>query len=188
MNPKRTGAPAAEPWTLAEAKEHLKIDGTDQDLEVAMMLTAAREHAEEMLQRTLVSTPWLLTLDEFPCAIKLHMPPIISVSSVRYIDEAGILQTLDPADYLVDTVSSPGYVVPGVDKSWPATQKRINAVTVQYTAGYGATAANVPMPIRWWIKLQMGAMNANRDAESAVQTYALGNADRLLDHYKVWGM
>ena len=69
--------------------------------------------------------------------------------------------------------------------AWPAAREQINAVALRYVAGY-ATAAAVPESIKSWVKLQVGAMYENRQAEGSVQTYALGFADRLLDRYKVW--
>jgi hypothetical protein len=68
---------------------------------------------------------------------------------------------------------------------WPGTRSQAAAVALRYVAGY-ASAAAVPESIKSWIKLQVGAMYENRQAEGARQSYALGFADRLLDRYRVW--
>lgn len=113
-----------------------------------------------------MSTPWTLWLDAFPDAIELQQPPIIAVQSVTYVDEAGALQTLDPADYVLDSAKHPGWLVCAPGKSWPATQPgAVNAVTVRYTAGYGPTAASVPPSARHWVLLAIRQMFDARGAD-----------------------
>lgn len=183
--PRRTGNTAAEPVTLEEALEHLREDAGVADDYIEALITAAREACEERIERTLISTPWRVTMDAFTDAVVLFRPPVIAVQSVVYLDLDGIEQTLDPQDYIVDSVSEPGYVVPAPNVTWPDTQDRINAVWVNYTAGYGSTAADVPRPLRQWILLAVGEMYAmrNRSAERPAVPHQF--ADGLLDPYKI---
>jgi uncharacterized phiE125 gp8 family phage protein len=187
--PRRTGEPVVEPITLAEALYHLKedADGSLNDGYVNTLITVARMACEDRTERTLVSTAWRLTLDAFPSAIELHQPPIISVESVEYTDEDGATQTLDPSDYKLDAVSVPGYIVPAFGKSWPATRNEVNAVRVNYTAGYGATAESVPKPLIQWMFLAIGDMYTNRNASSDRPAVKHNFVDSLLDPYKVMG-
>jgi uncharacterized phiE125 gp8 family phage protein len=189
MSYKRTVDAASEPVTLAEAKRHLRetLVDTDNDTDISALIKAARLACEERLQRTLITTTWQLTLDAFPEAIKVPMPRLIAVSSLAYLDSAGASQVLDPADYLVDALSEPGYIVPGVDLAWPSTQARINAVTVTYTAGYGATAASVPEPLKQWIKLAVGDMYERRSRSAEQPALAQDFVDALLDPYRIYG-
>ena len=57
-----------EPITLAQAKAHLREeqDETHNDLLISSLITVARQAAEDRLQRTLIETTWLRTLDAFP--------------------------------------------------------------------------------------------------------------------------
>ena len=183
MNPKRITTPT-EPVALAEAKLHLRVDGTDEDALIQGLISAARETCEDRTEGTVPVTGWRLTLDTFPDAIKLPRPPIVSVESVKYIDTAGVQQTLSPLDYVVDTASSPGYIVPAFGKAWPETRGQINAVEVEYTAG----SATPPAAIKAWLLLAVGDMYAHREASSDKPTVAHGFADRLLDPFKVWGV
>jgi uncharacterized phiE125 gp8 family phage protein len=189
MSFKRTVDASVEPVTLAEAKRHLRetLVDTDNDTDISRLITAARHACEERLQRTLITTTWQLTLDAFPEAIKVPMPRLIAVSSLAYLDAAGASQVLDPADYLVDALSEPGYIVPAVDLAWPATQERINAVTVTYTAGYGAAASAVPAPLKQWILLVVGDMYKERDLSSVQPAVPQDFAQFLLDPYRIWG-
>ena len=183
MNPKRTTTPT-EPVTLAEAKLHLRVDGTDEDALINGLISAAREACEDRIEGTVPVTGWKLTLDTFPDAIKLPRGPVASVESVKYLDANGVEQTLSPADYLVDTVSTPGYIVPAYGKEWPTTRDQINAVTVDYTAG-NATPTHA---LKAWMLLAIGEMYANREASSERPAVAHGFADRLLDPFRYWGV
>lgn len=173
--------------SLAEAKQHLRVDTADEDALITALITAATEMAEQATGRAIMQQTWELTLDAFPEAFELTRVPAASITSIRYWDTTGTQQTLGTALYTLDNADDFGsaYAVPAVGGDWPAARQQINAVALRYVAGY-ASAAVVPDSIKAWIKLQVGAMYENRQAEGTVQTHALGYADRLLDRYKVW--
>ena len=183
MNPKRITTPT-EPVTLAEAKLHLRVDDTAEDALITALISAARETCEDRIEGTIPVTGWRLTLDAFPDAIKLPRGPVASVGSVKYLDAAGVEQTLSPLDYLVDTARMQGYIVPAYGKAWPDTRGQINAVTVGYTAGADAA----PHALKAWMLLAIGEMFANREASAERPAVAHGFADRLLDPFRVWGV
>ena len=183
MNPKRITTPT-EPVTLDEAKLHLRVDGADENALISAMISAARESCEDRIEGTIPVTGWRLTLDAFPDAINLPRAPIASVESVKYLDAGGVQQTLSALDYLVDTVSTPGYIVPAYGKAWPETREQINAVEVEYTAG----SATTPAALKAWMLLAIGDMYANREASAERPAVAHGFADRLLDPFRVWGV
>jgi uncharacterized phiE125 gp8 family phage protein len=176
-----------EPLLLADVKSDLKIDHSEDDALIARLIKAARLACEQKLERTLIETTWDLTVDFFPSALKLLYPRIMSVSSVKFYDEDGALQTLDPLDYTVDTVSEPGWLVPAYEKAWPDTRVMPNAVTVRYIAGYGAAASSVPEDIKLWILLHVGHFYENRQAAGA-EMQLLPLWDSLLDPYRVWSL
>lgn len=177
--------PTGEPVTLAEAKLHLRAgDDTAEDAMITSLITAARQACEERLGRSLLPQTWQLTLDQFPEALELRRGPVRSITSIKFLDPDGVLQTLDPADYQLDTADPwVAYVVPALDTDWPDTQENINAVRVQYVAGY-ADAASVPGPVKSWILLALGDLYANRERSSAgVEIRVAEFVDRLLDPY-----
>ena len=135
-------APSVEPLTTSFAKLHMREDNSEQDNRIAMLITAARIAAERETQRSLVTQTLKLRFDKFPNSreIVLPRPPLLTVTSIGYIDEDGASQTLASSSYQTDITSPFGRVRLEPEASWPTTEyDRVNAVTVTYTAGYGTT-------------------------------------------------
>ncbi len=59
-------APTEEPVSLAEAKLHLRVDYSNDDVLIGALITAARQHAENDTRRALVTQTWRQVLDQFP--------------------------------------------------------------------------------------------------------------------------
>lgn len=164
--------PATEPVTLAEAKLHCKVDGTDEDTLITALIVAAREQAESRTGRALITQQWELTLDSFPARIALPKPPLVSVQSVKYLDVNGTLQTLVSTEYQVVIERLGGYFLPAYGKAWPACRVQPDSIVVAFTAGYGA-AADVPESIKLWMKMAIDTMYKNRGGAEGGQLYEL---------------
>jgi len=182
----RTIDATTEPVTTAEAKTHLRVTSATDDVYIATLVKACRQKAENELQRSLITQTWEKTLDEFPDAITLPYPPIISVVTLKYLEPvAGVSTTLNALSYTVDAKSEPGWIVPAYGYDWPNIWDSINAVEVTYTAGYG-TAADVPAAIKAWILLHVGHLYENREATMpGISITPLPFLDSLLDPYRV---
>ena len=184
-----TLAPVAEPVTLAEVKAHCRIDTLDDDLLLSALILAARRLAESITGRALVSQSWKLLRDDFPAAaITLPLPPLQSVASVKYLDTAGVQQTLAPSAYTVHVSGVQGLIAPAYGQCWPATRDQHEAVEISFTAGYGAASA-VPQEIKQWLLLAIGSYYTQRESLSpanvAPETLPRGLWDALLDSYRV---
>ena len=160
-------AAAGEPLTLDDVKGHLKITSTDQDGEIVGWITAAREWAETRTGRALITQTWDLKLDGFPVdggPITVPKPPLISVTSITYVDTNGVTQTWSSALYTVDAPTGPqarsGQIWPAYNESYPGTRAQVNAVTVRFVCGYGAVADLVPASIRSAMKILIATWNA----------------------------
>lgn len=175
----QTAAPTVEPVSLAELRQHLRIDDHDEDLLIESLGIAARQHCEMFTRRQFCTATWQLTLDGFPNVFRekgapyvwegrhgkeiwLPSPPLQSVSSITYVDTAGDTQTWAASNYDVDTDSEPGRVTLAFGKSWPTAQAQPESVTITYVAGYGA-ASDVPSNIKAAIKLWVGNLFENRE-------------------------
>lgn len=153
MTLKLIQGPAVEPVTLAEAKAAARVDGTEFDALIPGLITSARRAAEQYLERALVTQTWERVLDAFPeLELELGWPRVQGIVSVSYINTAGNTVNLDPADYVLDADTMPGWVLPSAGMSWPDTYDTVNAVRVRFLAGYGEDGASVPEEIKHWIK------------------------------------
>ncbi len=85
-----------------------------------------------------------------------------SIVSVSYVDAAGDQQTLDETDDWVASLDRlPGEIAPVSD--WPGTKSRLrSAVTIDFIAGYGDTAEDVPADLIHGLLLLLGHKYENR--------------------------
>lgn len=149
------------PVSLEEAKNHLRVVTTTEDAYITSLCLAATAWAEKFQNRTFVSRARTMVLDKFPAVIRPSYPPLVSVTSIVYVDTDGDSQTLAAEKYRVDTVSEPGRITVAYDLSWPDTRAVTNAVTIVYQAGYG-NAAKVPDDVKHAIKLMLTHFFENR--------------------------
>ena len=159
--------PADEPVTVAEAKEHCRVDVTTDDATIQGFIETAREVVEVAMRQALVTQTWDLYLDSFPGTdyLELPLPPLQSVTYVKYTTKAGVLTTFDSASYMVDTYSQPGRIRLKDTYSWPSDELQIvNGVNVRFVCGYGATAGDVPQRYRLAIMLLAAHWYENREA------------------------
>lgn len=186
MTTQQAGAPIALAVTLDEAKESLRIDADDTALDnlISIWIQGVAAEAEHTAGCCFVNRPMRVTLDKFPDAIRLASPTT-SVEGLRFVDVNGQSQTLDPADYFVDKVSRPGYIVPASGCAWPATFARVNAVSVDFTAGHGTDSASTPDCARLYILARLAEQwePSTKDFKATSQSQYI---TRLLDPIKVY--
>lgn len=166
-------APAEEPLTLIEAKEHLRFSHDYEDGLIRSLIVAARKHCETVTGRAFITQTLRLTRDSWPSwkegyEFRLPKPPLLTVTNIQYTDVDAVTQTVSAATYVVDATSLPGRIALAYGEAWPTDAiEQIGAVKVNYTAGYGAAAA-VPETIKAAMKLLIGHWFANREAVGVV--------------------
>ena len=193
--------PATTPVSLDEAKAHLRVIDDDDDMAIAGYIEAATKATEAFLGRALIDQTWELVLDRFPIGvcgyqIKIPKPPLIGVVDISYDDANGVAQSISPADYFVDNVSEPGWVVPASsDLSWPTTINAINSVRIQFRAGYldnnSPQGAAVPGDIKSAILLTIGNFYEQREGQvvgTVVYQLPWGVEQLLRQHRVLLGM
>lgn len=168
--------------SMADAKAQARVDYADDDTYIAELCAAATslmDGADGWLKRALRTQRWRLVLPRFehhwrrfpsplyqrwPTRIELPLPPLQSIQSITYIDGSGMAQTLPPAGYRqVDCGTEPSFLVPAIGASWPAIYGGIpDAVKIEFTAGYGTAATNVPAAITAAAKLLIGRWYEDR--------------------------
>lgn len=174
------------PVTLAEAKLHLRVDGTEEDALINALIAAATEQAENYTWRTLMTTVFEYVDDDFDCEIKLDTYPIASIDSVKYYDLTNTLTTISNTTYEADLVGSPAEIRMKYGYYWPNHYLRYDAVIVRFTAGY-ASADLVPAAIKQAILMIVGHLYANReDVVTGTQVNTVPQSSQyLLNPYRV---
>lgn len=161
----RVTPPVSPVVSLAEAKAHVRCDGSaDDDVLNRMVADAtARIEGPNGAGIALVSQVWELTLDRFPAAITLPLGPVLSVDTITYRDAGGESQALASSTWRAATRRSPAQIWPAGGQAWPGTDNEPEAVTVRFTAGFGGPA-DVPADLRGAVLLLVGHFYANREA------------------------
>ena len=181
-----TTPPAVEPVSLAEMRSHLGIgqsSDTSRDAIIAGRITTARTMAESYTGQALITktvTGYSNVFEDVICLLS----PAKSITSINYIDTDGNSQTLDPAAYELDPITS--IVVPAYGAIWPEAREKVNSVQVVYVAGYGNTAESVPAPILDAIKFMVGQWEQFQNTiEGGIRPLTIPNAAKeLLAPYK----
>lgn len=145
---------AINPVTLDEAKLHLRVTHDSEDTLIESQISAATRYCEDRIGQQFITATWRLLLDCFPAFIWLPRPPLITVTSLTYVDTAGATQTLATSEYQINSQRRPAAIAPARNKFWPSIDhETFNPVQVNYTAGYGPAETDVPESAKQAIKL-----------------------------------
>lgn len=174
----------------------LTATSVEDDLLTAI-ITAAREHVEDVTRRGLLTQTWDYFLDAWPSgdAIKLPFGNLASVTSVKWKATDGTETTLTvTTDYLVETNGDQcGRIVLPYGKSWPSgSLYPSNPITVRFVCGW-TTAALVPYKIKAGLKMVCTDLYENRESQlahaAAISSQGFTEnktVDRLLASARLW--
>lgn len=200
-------APSVEPVTAAEFKEHIRDDGMS-DSEADTWIATARELIETNTGLAMITQVWELAMDCWPstasniwwdgvrqgaiselhgtpAVVELPRYPLQAVDAVTVYDESSDATSVVVADtFDVDTYAKPGRMALQSGATWPVAMRPTNAIIVQYTAGYGDTAADVPGPLKLAVK-QVAAYMYEHRGDGCSTEDALNAASGFLGQYKV---
>jgi uncharacterized phiE125 gp8 family phage protein len=163
MSMAMTTAPTVEPVTLAEAKAQLRVDGTAEDAFLTSLIITSRLQIEAALGLALVTQRWRMTLDDWPGTGEIELPvrPVQSVESIA-IAAGGSVVTLDAGSYHLDGLGQRPRIVL-VDIAPPPPETVADGIAIELTAGFGASATDVPAPIRQALLLLVAHWYENRE-------------------------
>ena len=169
LTPVLTTAPADDVITLAEAKLHCHVDDDDEDSKIAGYIMTALgrlDGVDGILGRALITQTWTEQGSRFPypTSLRMALAPVSSVVHVKHYDGDNAQQTLSPTIYNHHRNAAGSYIKLDDGESWPATFTRDDAIEIQYVAGYGTIAEDVPDPIKQAMFLMIEHYYANRGA------------------------
>lgn len=132
-----------EPLTLAQLREHLRVDDdvTEWDVSIAAYARAARRLCEQMMRRAIVLQTRVLRMDRFPDAADQHISlpggKVQSVTSVTYTDSAGSAQTFAGYNAELGSERYTGRLFLQREQAWPVDVADVGLpVVITYEAGY----------------------------------------------------
>ena len=155
------------PVTVNEVKDYLRVtDGYD-DAMLSDAIKQATAELEGATRRSFVNATYDDVYDGWPIherdSAVVHRNPLVSVTSIAYIDNNGTTQTWASSNYDVDTTSEPGRIALADNATLPLLDYDYdNTVTIRYVAGYGATADTVPILAKHYIYLWVSAAYCRR--------------------------
>jgi uncharacterized phiE125 gp8 family phage protein len=184
---KRTVYTGVEPITLTQAKDFLKVSGSDDDTYITELISNVRDFIEEETSTALVNRTYTETFDRFPSGrgiIELQMSCNITTMTVIYYKDNAV-NILDNTKYRYVVDNGLPKVEP-VDGWITDYDNRIGAIQIQYTAT--PTMTTIDPALRQAMYLLIAHWYDNRSAV----TY--GNAkelpigyNRIIRNYKNTG-
>lgn len=174
-----------EPISLAEAKAHLRVDDDDPYVSnLPGIITAARQTVEQYLNSSVANQERVLRLDTFTDVVRLPNGPILSVTSIKYIDTDGTEQTISVNDYVLVY----NMIAPAFGLSWPTPRDQPGAITITYQAGMmaGSPLTLDREDIKSAIKLVLGDLwNVTEGSIIGAPISVNPTVERLLNPYRL---
>ncbi len=161
----RVTAPAVLALSVEDAKAHLKVEGVYEDSVIEGLIADAIAEVDGPKGKgfCLIEQTWRLTLDAFERHIAIPLGPTSEVVSVKYVDVAGVLQTVQPGDYQLADGLDPAVLSPTYGTAWPTARCELGAVRIEFKAGFGADPADIPGNLVGALKLIVGALHKDRE-------------------------
>jgi len=175
-------APAIEPVTLDEAKDFLRLVTTtpEEDTLITSLIIASRIEAEKFTSLAFITQTWQLLSDIIPPSLHtlnllnqpvqvvISKPPLQSVTFVKTFNEDNTENLIAASNYFVSIYEGEcpekGRVTFNRDFVFPTndTLRPSDAFTIEFVAGFGDAAADVPQGIRNGILQEVAFRFENR--------------------------
>lgn len=182
--------------TLTEAKNHLRVDHTEDDNYINNLILASQEVIENYCNIKVMVVIVKQMCDTWADTCELIYSPVVNsgkaaVNHIKYYNDAEtpVLTTWAASNYDFDNYSSPMRIsLSDLNSSdgYPDIADKINAIEVSYEVGYDDTA-DVPLALKQACLILVGQWYENRQV--AVVGRSVGKipmtATYLMDRFKV---
>ena len=143
------------PISVADAKAHLRVTGSDHDSLIEDLIWGAVKAFEKRANVALSSQTWKAFVEKGYEELELWKYPITGISSIQYYDTDNALQTLSTSDYYsnVNTGSTGWHPRPIVIfiEDVPSTYDRDDAMIVTSSTGYSTIDYDVKQALLSWV-------------------------------------
>ncbi len=160
----RISGPAAEPLTLAEAKDFLRLTDPSTDALVGALLSAARRTIESATGRVLMTQSWRLVRDAWPASGLFLLPiaPVASLDAARVRRADGTWEEVHAGRLSLLGDRTPQLI--GLDRAHlPQPAVDHGGIVLDVTAGYGPAPADVPPDLLQAVRLTLAHFHEHRD-------------------------
>ncbi len=193
----RNTAPANPAVTLEEVKQHLKIRAANTAYDADLTRVAAGcidelDGWDGHLGRALITQHWSMFLDSFPAVIEVVLPPLQSVTCLKFLNADGAWTHLSSSEYRVSGIGGNGKaeIYPAIGKTWPTIYPARDSIEVRFRCGFGDDATAIPGSLKNALLEMIGARTSVRDgvvrAEERMLPIAAMPGLQALDHWRVW--
>ena len=156
--------PVELPVSLADVKEHLRLDQTDtsQDDYLTFLIQAAGDFCEEYTSRTLINTGFRTFRNFFAGSIELRRSPFVQLDAFEYSVD-GTFTAVDSAVYYTTQEIDFSKIILKNNSNYPSDGDEIlQLVRIDFTAGYGDDSSSIPQKLRLAILNHIAALYENR--------------------------
>lgn len=174
--------------TLAELRQHLRVDTSDENTTLEDIQFAAFQWVEDYTGQLITEQTVTESFSGFR-DIVLDAWPITSVTSVSYVGSDGATVAMDPAEFRLIADARPASIARATAGSpsaaaWPVTMAGIDdAVKVTVQAGYG-TRDTIPAPLVMAAKVIAASLYEDRSGPDEKAATAASNLLRF--KYRRW--
>lgn len=175
--------------TRDEAKHHMRVEHTDDDLYIDTLIEAAERYCETATDRTFLNKRLQATWDGFPLEIRLPKPPVVQDAPafvITYKDGAQNTVIMSDSEFRAE-YSEPCVLRPPYSQTWPTALSDISSVTVSWNAGYSASHGGVPAGIKHAVLMIVGHLYERRLAFDTLSSIEVPLGVKALLSANAWG-
>lgn len=156
--------------SLADVKAQLRILDTSSDALLTSYIAAATDYAEKYTRRDFITRTYQTFRDCFPSnyycdsisGFELRRSKLQNVNSITYLVD-GVSTVLATSVYYNTVQNDYSLILLEPDEQWPTNaDKKLQSVTIEFTAGYGLNDTDVPVALRTAITQIVAALYENR--------------------------
>lgn len=176
--------PGSSVVTLADAKEFLRVDSSDEDDTITALVSAAVAWVEDYTNRKFATGGFAFFYLERWRPAALAYGPVTSLIHVKYYDTAGVQQVLDSSKYYT-TVATDGSMMLYFHDT-PDLQT-YNAHPIEVKAAVGASETPnvihaVKMLVAHWYENRRAVVTGTTPVQVPMAVESLLSVERIIDH------
>lgn len=165
-----------EPVTLEAAKLQCRVDFEDDDIMIAGLVSAGRDHVENYCGVNFAQRRLSASCETFRALQELPFSPVQGIVSIAYVDITGVARTVPAEAYSLQSDPYDASIKLRTGNSWPAIQA---GSSIKLVANVGFD--KVPDAVRHAILLFISDAYEKREPSPSAQ---FSSFDALLCNYR----